>query len=439
MHLLECPLRLWMESVRPELVPPSSAIDRQAMENGEQVDVLAQRLFPGGVKIEGFNRVGFANTQKAIAKGAKILYQPSAVADGLTARADILVRGQGKTWDLHEVKATTSVKREHPVDVAFQKMCFERAGIPIGNTFLVRLNNRYVRDGEIDVAGLLKEEDVTQDAARFEDRIPEFIEQAREVMSWGKQLTPAQLRTCSNPRKCAFLAAYLEAVGAGKRAEIFESDPSFDSEAIAQALGELVYPLHFLDYETFGGAIPPFNGFRPYEQIPFQFAVYVLDEPGGTPRTFDFLADTFADPSVELVDALREAIGPDGSVIAWNAIFEKSCNEGLAKRVPAHAKFLRSINKRMFDLMLIFKRKLYDDPAFNKSASLKAVMPVMEPDLSYKNLNIQEGGTASASWPILTDPKLPKAKRTALHRDMIDYCRLDVYGMVRILQKLDRL
>jgi hypothetical protein len=125
-------------------------------------------------------------------------------------------------------------------------------------------------------------------------------------------------------------------------------------------------------------------------------------------------------------------------VIAWNAVFEKARNEEMAVAFPEHADFLRGINNRLFDLMLIFRKKMYVEPEFGGSASLKNVMPALIPDLSYKNLNIQDGGDASASWPILTDPKLPEEQRKKLHKDMIDYCRLDVYGMVKILELLHK-
>ena len=435
MHFLECPLWLWMEKVRPDLLPEETAGDRERMAQGRIVDELAQELFPGGVVIQGFNRPGFAATQKAIASGAKILYQPTALADGLTARADILVKGRGKTWDLHEVKATTKVKPEHPVDVAFQRMCFERSGIPIGKVSLVHLDNTYVRKGKVNPKKLLVDENVTSEADRGMEIVERYLDQAREVLSWPKTLRQEHVRLCPNPRRCDYYAAWLDATSS-KKSKLPKSEPTFDSDAIAAELGKLQYPLHFFDYETYGPAVPSFNGYRPYQAVPFQFSVMVLMAPDAELRAFDFLMDTFDDPSLPLIEALQEAIGPKGSVISWNAIFEKTRNEELAEMHPEHATFLKSVNRRTFDLMQIFKRKLYDDPAFCGSASLKAVMPVLVPKLSYKSLNIQEGTTASASWPVLVGDGLSKPKRAELRRDMIEYCRLDVYGMVEILKKL---
>jgi hypothetical protein len=120
-------------------------------------------------------------------------------------------------------------------------------------------------------------------------------------------------------------------------------------------------------------------------------------------------------------------------------MFEKGRNQELATMYPEHADFLLDLNDRTYDLMQIFKKKLYVHPEFLGSSSLKKVMPVLIPSLSYKNLNIQEGGEASASWLPITDPKLPKKQKEQLIKDEIEYCRLDVMAMVKILEFLQKL
>lgn len=175
------------------------------------------------------------------------------------------------------------------------------------------------------------------------------------------------------------------------------------------------------------------------EAVPFQFSVVVIPKPGGKEVRYDFLKDTFSDPVPDVVEHLRQAIGDKGSVVAWNMSFEKGCNEFMASRVPSHADFLRGVNARMYDLMMVFRNRFYVHPSFRGSASLKAVLPNLIPKLSYENLEIQEGGTASASWPILTDTGMVPAKRKKLRQDMIDYCHRDVIGMVKIMEKLSKL
>jgi len=149
----------------------------------------------------------------------------------------------------------------------------------------------------------------------------------------------------------------------------------------------------------------------------------------------EFLAEHNEDPSPHLAKALRDHVGDKGTFIAWNARFEMTCNELVGKQAPEYADFFDGINDRMYDLMQIVKQVHYVDSRFGGSASIKKVLPVLAQRLSYEDLNIQEGGTASASWPILIDPKISETKRAQLKKDMLDYCALDTLAMVEIYWK----
>ncbi len=50
-----------------------------------------------------------------------------------------------------------------------------------------------------------------------------------------------------------------------------------DRESIPTFSSDLNYPLYFLDYETFSDVLPPFDGLRPYQQVPFQYSLHVLE------------------------------------------------------------------------------------------------------------------------------------------------------------------
>ena len=478
MHFLDCPIRLWIEKTHPDLIPPISPSLQRIFDQGNEVDELAKHLYPDGVEIRGYNLEGHQNTLKAIAVGAKVLIQPTLVADGLSAKGDFLVKGKFDAWDIYEEKGTTEVKSEHYKDVAFQKICYARAGITIGRTNLIHLNNKYIRKGDIDVEKLFITEDITDDVNDLLPEIETRILEAKEIFNWKKELTTEQFLTCPDLKKkqCEYAGLWLNSLDK-KKLESFLGDlpqeivtklienEKFDisrlskkflssipwkapasrwpkhinQAAIHEDLQHLKYPLYFFDYETVNPALPPFDGLRPYQMTPFQFSLYIVDSPGATPTTHDFLMDRFEDPRSNLIDSLREWVGPTGSFISWNAPFEQGKNEDMAQAFPQHANFLRGINKRMFDLMVIFRKKWYVEPEFRGGWSIKTVMPVLVPDLSYKNLNIQEGGEASASWYILTDPKTPEDQRKQLYDDMIEYCRLDVFGMVKILEHLQKI
>ena len=107
--------------------------------------------------------------------------------------------------------------------------------------------------------------------------------------------------------------------------------------------------------------------------------------------------------------------------------------------LPEYKDAMEAINNRVVDLMLPFKNKWYDDPRFEGSASIKQVLPVLCPELSYKDLGIQEGGSAQRLWmEAVLDDKRAGQKEQIL-TDLIEYCKLDTLAMVEIYRVINKL
>ena len=69
------------------------------------------------------------------------------------------------------------------------------------------------------------------------------------------------------------------------------------------------------------------------------------------------------------------------------------------------------------------------------SYSIKAVLPALVPELSYQDLEIQEGGTASTIFTqMITGEFTGDINKT--RNALLEYCKLDTYAMVKILEKL---
>ncbi len=92
----------------------------------------------------------------------------------------------------------------------------------------------------------------------------------------------------------------------------------------------------------------------------------------------------------------------------------------------------------MFDLMTIFSNNLYVDPAFKGSASIKKVLPVIVPELTYSALNISKGDQASERWEKLISSKTPQTEKDKIAADLLEYCKLDTWAMVAIYQFLTK-
>lgn len=89
--------------------------------------------------------------------------------------------------------------------------------------------------------------------------------------------------------------------------------------ALDEAVRGLVYPIHFIDFETSRPALPFHGGRRPYEQLLFQFSHHRLDASGALRHETQHLSDSATDlPSFETIRALKQALDNDqGSVLHW--------------------------------------------------------------------------------------------------------------------------
>ena len=116
--------------------------------------------------------------------------------------------------------------------------------------------------------------------------------------------------------------------------------------------------------------------------------------------------------------------------------FEKSRNTEMGKAHPAYEKFLTGLNDRMVDLMVPFSKGWFVDRDFFGSASIKSVLPVLIPELSYKKLNISDGGQAQRVWmqTVLEDKNADQKKE--IMADLRKYCGLDTYAMYAIFNYL---
>jgi hypothetical protein len=205
----------------------------------------------------------------------------------------------------------------------------------------------------------------------------------------------------------------------------------------------LTYPLHFLDFETIYPAIPLFDGTRPFQQIPFQFSVHVVEAPGHKPRHYSFLSLEPTDPREELLESLRKVIGPEGQLIAYKQSFEKSRLEELARFLPEHAKWVRDVKGRFVDLLAPFRDFAYYNPAQRGSASLKAVLPAIT-GYGYDGFAIANGSQASLAYLYAAfgtgDGKKASPQEVGdIRRALERYCGQDTEGMVWIVEKLAEL
>ena len=469
---LQCPRLLWIAVNEPDRLPAPNAATQHIFDQGHLVGELAHRLFPGGVRIQTDDFGENIRQTRVLLKGRKPLFEAGITAGNLYARADILNPAGERAWDIIEVKSSTSVKDVNVEDAAFQKYCYEQAGLEINRCSIMHINNKYVRAGEIDPRQLFASEDITGAVATASEGIQDRINDLLAVIASETCQAPDIGPRCGDPYPCALTECWdglpehhvFTLYYGGKKAyELYRSGireiagipPGYklndkqriqcncvvtgkthtDKEAIRQFLAGLEYPLYYLDFETFGTAIPLFDGTRPYQNIPFQFSLHVQETPGGGLRHHSFLADGAGDPRPALLAELDRLISDKGCVIAYNKSFEENVLKDLGAGFPEHHDCIDNILSRMVDLIVPFRSFHYYHPSQKGSASLKSVLPAVTGS-GYEDMAIARGDDASLAFLRITFEDVPPEEEAQVRADLLNYCKLDTEGMVRIVERL---
>ncbi len=456
---LNCPKSLWLLKHEPDQCP-----------SGE-FSTFLQKLTREGYEVERYVRAYFE------ADGSRDVdfQHVFETDDGLLARADVLERTATDEVILYEVKSSTSVNtggpHNHLKDASFQKVCAERTGQAIDRVYLVHLNGDYVRDGEVDPAGLLTFVDITDQVTDIEAETASELDAALALLGEAElDRNGCSCRTKSRSNHCDTFSIFnpgiptpsiysLPRLSARKRSEliadgIFElSDipdgyalsgiqrsvldaanagaPQIDLDAIQGFLESLRFPLYFFDFETYASAVPIVDGASPHRHFPVQYSLHILDAAGNLTHA-EFLEREGRLPD-RLVEQMEADIGPVGSIVSWHASFEKTQNRTMAAMFPDKATFLENVNDRMVDLEDVFKTA-YVNASFDGSTSIKKVLPVVCPELSYDDLDVHDGASAMEAWERMVGAEGEEQNQVA--SSLSAYCERDTLAMVAIYRFL---
>lgn len=379
-------------------------------------------------------------TQDAIARGDKVLFQPRFEWNEFTCISDIVSFVEDGVVDLYEIKASTSVKVDHEFDLAFQTAVLEGTGLKVRNIYVIHVNNKYVRQGEIEDDKITHIQDITEKVRAKGVLTAKYMPMALAIAQSDNMPDPdpslAKLGS-----KASWLTIYENIFPADPKVWPEDTKPTIDYEKVTSFVDGLQHPLHFLDYETMSSLVPYFDGHRPYQQVPTQYSLHILRSPDAELEHTEYLHTENSDPARPLTEKLIADIGTEGSVLVWYEVFEKARNSELGEMFPEYKDAMQAINDRVVDLIIPFKKKWYDDPRFEGSASIKKVLPVLCPELSYKTLGVQEGGSAQRLWMEAVLDGTRAAEKDKILADLLEYCKLDTLAMVgihRVLQNLGR-
>ncbi|WP_396161501.1 DUF2779 domain-containing protein [Flavobacterium sp.] len=272
----------------------------------------------------------------------------------------------------------------------------------------------------------------------------------------------------------------------GQRQLIQIEKTRLNEEWISDSLKSLArtfeYPLHFIDFETYTGALPFYKGMRPYELIAFQWSCHTINSPGAVPiNTEWFQENSSCLPNFEFALALKKQIGTTGTPFMW-ATHENTVLRTICKQMD----LFDYKNDNLFDWLigittdkelnrqgrLVDMNKLtldhYFHPDMKGKTSIKKVLPaiwnnndylhsipyfskyaakdftggIIDPydtltagiDFENTDDDVVKGGTAAirAYNRILFDNSIGDNQKNELKHQLLRYCELDTMAMVII-------
>ncbi|MEF2835554.1 MAG: DUF2779 domain-containing protein [Clostridia bacterium] len=479
----QCKKIIWLKKYKPEY-----AIQKArdiVLENGTKVGQLAKGLFGKYENID-FNEnlnIMIDQTKKLLKNKPNIITEASFNYNNNFCSVDIL-KNDIDGVEIYEVKSSTEISDIYLDDVSYQYYILNNLEFNIKKACIVYINNKYVKQGNLELNKLFNIEDVTEIAKSKQQEIENNIYELNKYMEEHMDNEPKDDIgiKCFKPYECEFweyctrnlpkpnvfdikggmhLDKKFEKYYDGKISfndlqneninpkyleqidfELNNLQPKIDKDYIKEIIKALNYPLYFLDYETYQVAIPEIDGTRPYQQLPFQYSLHIIKEEGAAIEHKEFLAEIEDKDFIRhFAENLIKDIPDNGSVIIYNRAFEPARNREIAEMYPDLKDELERINCNMIDFLEPFKQRKYYTKEMQGSASIKYVLPALyqkDSELDYHNLPVVHNGE-EASEAFLSLKGKSKEKQKEIRNGLLVYCQLDTYAMVKIWMKFKQI
>ncbi|MDX1590580.1 MAG: DUF2779 domain-containing protein, partial [Balneolaceae bacterium] len=269
-----------------------------------------------------------------------------------------------------------------------------------------------------------------------------------------------------------------------------EPEPNLWVRSGLRELGQLSYPLHFLDFEAATYALPLERGEHPYHPVYFQYSCHTLHEDGSLVHHHWLDEDAGrSDVHESLVDHLTSIDGIEKGCIVQYSQFEyralKNILNGLRKNANLHKERLKSLkevmdglngkgNRRFLDLSRIieeyyynqymqgsiglkhvlqavlkwqksmdpkteFNAKIYDISVDFYHSETAETYPDPYSQLSLNGEQIEDGSQAMNAWLSLKNGLLTAEESITVPLLLKRYCVLDSYALVILYRHLSGL
>ncbi len=475
----QCVKSLYLNKYHKEFQSSVSESQEAIFEQGKDVGLLARKLFPNGIDASPPNYFSYdesiKKTELAIQKDERTIYEAAFLFDDVLAALDILVKDKDG-WKAFEVKSSTEVKDTHILDAALQYYLILNSGISLKDIFIIHINNQYVRDEELEIEKLFLKKSILKEVLELQTFVSQKIAELKSVLK-QKEIPDIEIGLqCNDPYPCDFIDYCWKKIPpysvfdianlrTTKKFELFnqgiiqladipkdfalnanqwqqvdceiEQKSIIDKPRIKEFTDGLIYPLYFLDFETFQLAIPKFVNSRPYQQLVFQYSLHKQKSKSSELLHSEFIAEiNSTDPRISFIKKLISDCGKEGDILVYNIAFEKTRLQEIANDFPEYSDSISNILNRLKDLMIPFRERWFYTPEMKGSYSIKVVLPSLLPEFTYSNLEIKDGNTASSTYASMVQGVFTGDKSKIVNA-LLEYCKLDTLAMVKILEKLN--
>lgn len=452
--------------------------DNKNTSDGILVGNLARNIFGDYVLIDSSkydqNEL-VRETKKHIEDLTNVICEATFKYKDLLCKVDILKRNEDNTYNIYEVKASTytgKLDKNYLLDIAYQKYVVTNSLVDVKDTYLVLLNPKYIKKGELELNKLFKIINVNEYLTSI--KVDKYI---YEYFKYIKEPDEPKIEVGSKCNDCKYNEycfeklnikndknSILKLYNCRKKYDyinegiltfediyntkyfddlnefnqriidfyINKKDIYYDKNRIKEFLSNIKFPIYFFDFETYQMPIPEFDNSKPYQQIPFQYSLHIMDSDYNLIHK-EFLGDGITDPRLALKNQMIKDLGDSGTIIAYNHSFEKTRIKELMDIFPEDRLVLEKINERFIDLADPFQKCMYYNHLMRRT-SIKDVLPSIfptDPTLDYHNLeNVHKGDEASNAY--LNLKNLDEENKAIIRNSLLKYCCLDTYAMVKI-------
>lgn len=197
-----------------------------------------------------------------------------------------------------------------------------------------------------------------------------------------------------------------------------------DLGAIIPWISKIQYPISYLDFEWDTFALPPYKNMKPFDVLCFQYSLHVENKDGQLSH-HDFFST--GDCRKKFIESLIDNVPKEGTILVYNMEgAEKLRLKQLAFQFPEYKEELESIWNRMMDLSKPFELGIFYDNKMRGHYSLKNLLPVFSDDISYSNLEIQNG--MNAVFAYRTYDQATMQQKQFISGEIRRYCAMDTYA-----------